>query len=305
MSKDKSTKNLKERLREEWSDAHDFDPRDPLFGLTADQLSGPRLSRRTVLRLMAAGGVLSLTRMVPGLDGLAHAQGERGGELTAGWAGVGEIRTLDPARIDQVLQFQIASNVLGGLTHINPDLVAEGDLATDWTASDDGLEYTFSLRQGVTFHNGDPFTADDVLFTFARSSDPEQSNVSGILGNVAGVDKLDDFTVRFRLTVPQASFLVKALERSSGRAMTIVNRRALEEMGPDQYGLAPVGTGPFRVTFHQLGQGVVLERNEDYYDPERPMLDKVTIIPIIEPEPLAAAIEANDIQLIGGQCAGG
>ena len=82
--------------------------------------------------------------------------------------------------------------------------------------------------------------------------------------------------------------------------MTIVNGRAIEEMGLEEYGLKPVGTGPFKVTEHQLGQGVTLERFEDYYDPERPHLDKITFIPIPEPEPLAAAIEAGDIQLIGG-----
>ena len=82
--------------------------------------------------------------------------------------------------------------------------------------------------------------------------------------------------------------------------MTIVSRGALEELGESQYGLTPVGTGPFRVTAHDLGQSVVLERFADYYDPERPKLDKVTITPIIDAEPLAAAIEAGDIQLIGG-----
>ena len=82
--------------------------------------------------------------------------------------------------------------------------------------------------------------------------------------------------------------------------MTIVSRGALEELGEAQYGLTPVGTGPFRVTGHQLGQSVVLERFADYYDPDRPKLDKVTITPIIDAEPLAAAIEAGDIQLIGG-----
>jgi len=106
--------------------------------------------------------------------------------------------------------------------------------------------------------------------------------------------------VKIILNKPQASLLVKTLERSSGRAMTIVNKRALEEMGPEQYGLTPVGIGPFKVTQHSLGQGVVLERLEDYYDPERPKLDKITFTPIPEPEPLAVAIEAGDIQLIGG-----
>ena len=82
--------------------------------------------------------------------------------------------------------------------------------------------------------------------------------------------------------------------------MTIVSKGALESMGTSQYGLMPVGTGPFKVVEHQLGQGVVLEKFADYFDSERPILDKVTIKPIDGPEPLAAAIEAGDIQYIGG-----
>ncbi|MFQ5611899.1 MAG: ABC transporter substrate-binding protein [Anaerolineae bacterium] len=321
----------KAQLQEELRQAYDFDRQDPLFGLSRSDLRGPKMNRRTVLRLLAAGGMLSMTDLILTACGASPAAEQAaaptvaptqpaaaaptattaptatpvppppsGGELTAGWAGTAEITTLDPAQINQVLQFQIASNVLGGLTHINPDLTAEGDLAVDWEVTPDGLEWTFTLREGVTFHNGDPFTADDVVFTFNRSKDPEQSIHSGVLANMTDVVKVDDLTVKLMLEKPQASLLVKTLERSSGRAMTIVNQRALEEMGPEQYGLTPVGTGPFRVTEHQLGQGVVIEKFEDYYDPERPILDKVTFIPIPEPEPLAAAIEAGDIQIIGG-----
>jgi peptide/nickel transport system substrate-binding protein len=288
-----------ERIREELRQAYDFDPRDPLFGLDRAALCGPRLDRRTTLRLLAAAGTLSAWHLMPGA-GVRRAAAQAGGELRAGWAGVGEIRTLDPAQINQVLQFQISSNVLSGLTHINADSVAEGDLAEDWTVSDDGTEYTFKLREGVTFHNGDPFTAEDVVFTYNRSKDPGTSIHAAVISNVVDVVAEDDHTVRIVLEAPQASFLTKTLERSSGRAMTIVSRGALDELGESQYGLTPVGTGPFRVTAHDLGQSVVLERFEDYYDPERPKLDKVTITPIIDAEPLAAAIEAGDSQLIGG-----
>ncbi|WP_420349446.1 ABC transporter substrate-binding protein [Pelagibius sp.] len=282
--------------------AYDFDPRDPLFGLSREQMSGPRLNRRTVLRLMAASGTLTAAQLLPGMGAVkpAAAAGHGGGTLTCGWSGVAEIQTLDPAQINQVLQFQISSNVLGGLMHINADLVAEGDLAESWSVSDDGTEYTMKLREGITFHNGDSFDADDVLFTYQRSKDPNQSIHARVLNNVAALEKVDAYTVRFKLKQAQASFLTKALERSSGRAMTIVSRGALESMSPSQYGLMPVGTGPFRVTFHELGQGVVLERFDNYYDPERPKLDKVIIKPISAAEPLAAAMEAGDIQLIGG-----
>ena len=293
--------NNEEDLRKEFEEAYDFDPKDPLFGLKGSELSGPKLGRRAFLRLMAAAGMLTLTDLLTASfsDG-PQAAGVKGGELKAGWSGTQEITTLDPAQINQVLQFQISSMVLSGLTHINPNLTAQGDLAESWEVSPNGLDWTFKLRKGVTFHNGDKFTADDVVFTYNRSKDKNKSIHSRVLKNVEDVQKIDDSTVKFMLKKPQASFLVKTLERTSGRAMTIVNQRALKEMGTQQYGLTPVGTGPFKVIKHQLGQGVVLERFKDYYDPDRPKLDKITYIPIPEPEPLAAAIEAGDIQLIGG-----
>lgn len=302
-----------ERAQQEYQEAHDFDPKDPLFGLTKEQLSGPKMGRRSVLRLMAAAGMLSMTNVLVGCaapsgggaEGSSEtaaepAAGSGGGEIVAGWGGTAEITTLDPAQIGQVLQFQVTSNVLSGLMHITPQLIAEGDLAESWEPSDDGLEWTFTLKSGVTWHDGEPFTADDVVYTFNRSKDPDQSVHSSVLANVTTIEKIDDLTIKFIMDQPQASFLVKTLERSSGRAMTIVSQKAIDEMGLEQYALTPVGTGPFKVTSHELGQSLVLEKNENYYDPERPKLDKITIIPIPEPEPLAAAIEAGDIHLIGG-----
>ncbi len=287
-------------LKAALDDAHDFDPRDPLFGLRRDELSGPRLSRRATLRLLAAGGTLAATNLVPGSLSRALAQGKAGGTLKCAWAGVAEIVTLDPGQMTQVLQFQITSNVLSGLTHIRPDLIAEGDVAESWEISEDGRIYTFKLREGVTFHNGDAFTADDVLYTYERSSNPEKSIHSANLSNVASVEKLNDLEVKFTLKAPQASFLTKTTERASGRVLSIVSKRALEEMGDAAYGLAPVGTGPFRIASHVLGQGLTLEKHAGFWDPERPKLDKVIIQPIDGAEPLAAAVEAGDVQLVGG-----
>ncbi|MEO0831198.1 MAG: ABC transporter substrate-binding protein, partial [Pseudomonadota bacterium] len=295
------TDDIQKRAEAELKAAYDYDPRDPLFGLSKDEMSGPRLSRRATLRLLAAGGGLTLAQVLPGLSpSPARADGHGGGELRCAWSGVAEIVTLDPARINQVLQFQIASNVYSGLMHINNALVAEGDLAESWEVSEDGLTYRIKLREGVTFHNGDAFTADDVLFTFERSKNPEASIHSRVIANVASLEKASDFEVVFTLAKPQASFLTKALERASGRAMTIVSRGGLEALGEAQYGITPIGTGPYRVASHQQGQAVVLEKFADYFDPERPKLDRIVITPVDGTEPLAAALEAGDVQYVGG-----
>ena len=296
---DALTASERRQIKDELDHAYDFDPRDPLFGLSKDELSGTQVSRRSMLRLFAAAGTLSAWHLLPDI-GIREAKAASGGELVCGWANVGEIRTLDPARMNQVLQFQIASNLLSGLMHIDSQLIARGDIAESWTISDDGRVYVFKLREGVTFHNGDKFTAADVVYTYNRSKDPDKSFHYRVLNNVADVSAVNDLQVKITLNNPQASFLGKTLERSAGRAMTIVNRRAIEEMGDAQYGLTPVGTGPFRCTSHVLGQGVVIEKFDDYFDPERPLLDKVTFKPISDPEPLAAAIEAGDVQLVGG-----
>jgi len=296
MKKDDLMKNAQTELE----NAYDFDPQDPLFGLSAQEMSGNQLTRRTTLRLLAASGALTLANILPGLQPRASLADGHGGELRCAWSGVGEIVTLDPAKINQVLQFQIASNVMSGLMHIDNNLVAQGDLAESWEVSSDGLEYKIKLREGVTFHNGDAFNADDVLFTFNRSKDPEQSIHSRVIGNVSDLQKLNDYEVKFILKKPQASFLTKALERASGRAMTIVSRGALNSLGAEQYGLTPVGTGPFKIIQHQKGGSVILEKNKDYYDPERPKIDKVIITPVDGAEPLAAALEAGDVQYVGG-----
>src|ERR687892_1967505 len=80
------TRRDEERIREELRHAHDFDPRDPLFGLSRSELSGPRLDRRTTLRLLAAAGTLSAWHLAPGI-GARRAAAQSGGELRAGWAG--------------------------------------------------------------------------------------------------------------------------------------------------------------------------------------------------------------------------
>ena len=93
-------------------EAYDFDPKDPMFGLSRDDMRGPKMSPPRHAAPAGRRGALTMAQVLPGLGRRAMAAAHGGGTLNCGWAGVGEIVTLDPAQINQVLQFQIASNVL-------------------------------------------------------------------------------------------------------------------------------------------------------------------------------------------------
>lgn len=284
-------------LPEDLKWALDFDPRDPRLGLSWEDLSSDRITRRETLRLLIAAGAVQY--LAPLLNPTpALAQGRPGGELTAAWD-VRDFTNLDPAFINMAVQFQVTSNILGGLTHIDASLIPRPDLAESWEVTPDGLTWTFRLRRGVRWHNGDRFTADDVLFTFHRTRDPATGSIHrSVLDPIERLEKLDDFTVRFHMKEPRASFLMKTTERSSGRALTIVNRRAIAELGRDGHNRRPVGTGPFRIVEHRFGERLSLEKFPDYYVSGRPMVDRVTIFNIEEPATQASAIEAGQVDFI-------
>ena len=151
-------------------------------------------------------------------------------------------------------------------------------LAERWEISEDGLTYTFHLREGVTFHNGDPFTADDVVFTVNRMMDPKTlakntdiyydivegatEFYNGEADSVSGVTAIDDYTVEFKLCTPYAPFL-SCLATPGG---SIYNRESTE--GVADFGVNPAvcfGTGPFQVTEWALGSHVTVVANPNYF----------------------------------------
>src|SRR5262245_54228547 len=134
-------------------------------------------------------------------------------------------------------------------------------LAESWTASKDGLVYEFVLRKGVVFHNGHPFTAEDVKFSFER-----YRGAAGKLlkDKVAAVEIVDPHRVRFRLKEPWPDFMTFYATPASG-ACWIVPKKYVEKVGDDGFKKAPVGAGPYRLASYNPGIEMVWEANDRYW----------------------------------------
>jgi peptide/nickel transport system substrate-binding protein len=134
-------------------------------------------------------------------------------------------------------------------------------LAEAWTESPDGLVYEFTLRQGVQFHNGDPFTAEDVQFSFARY---KGASARLLKERVKAVEVVDPQRVRFVLHTPWPDFLAFYASPATGAAW-VVPKKYLEQVGEDGFKQHPVGLGPYRFVRMTPGVDLVVEANEQYW----------------------------------------
>ncbi|MEZ4663815.1 MAG: ABC transporter substrate-binding protein, partial [Caldilineaceae bacterium] len=151
------------------------------------------------------------------------------------------------------------------------------DLATSWDVSDDGLTYVFHLREGVTYHDGEPFTSADVIATFNRIMDPPEGIVSVFkdeLVMVDSVEAVDDLTVQFNLNAPRSYFL----DLLAGTGMVIYSAKTLAENNNDLREVIAPGTGAFKYVEYQTAEKWVLERNENYWDSELPYIDRLEML---------------------------
>jgi peptide/nickel transport system substrate-binding protein len=138
------------------------------------------------------------------------------------------------------------------------------DLATNYTVSSDGLKWTVKIRNDVKFHDGVLLTAKDVAFTFNTASNAS----SGVdLSMLEKATASDDYTVEFELNDPQATFINKLI------AVPIVPEHAYNE----NYGMKPIGSGPYKFVQWDKGQQVILEANPDYYG-QKPYFKKITML---------------------------
>ena len=182
---------------------------------------------------------------------------------------IAEPKSLDPHAVTAVNDFRILMNVYDGLVRYKDGtLEPEAALATEWTISEDGTEYVFTLRSGITFHDGTPFDAEAVKFNFDRMLDESHPYhdtgpfpLSFFFSAIASVEAVDAATVRFTLSEPYAPFLSN-LAYPTG---LIVSPAAVMEHGAD-FGRNPSGTGPFRFSEWESNAKVVVVRNDNYWD---------------------------------------
>ena len=223
--------------------------------------TGCRLSRR---RFVGAG--LGAAALATGAHGpraaSASAQDEErpvGGELKVGLSN--EPPNLDPHQASALIVSTVNGNIFDPLAYELDDGTIAPGLAESWEIAPDGLTATFKLRQGVTFHDGEPFNAAAMKKSFDRMVDPATKSglAASLLGPYTGSEAVDDATIRMTFSKPFAPLL-----RNLTRNFTApVSPKAIDEFGLD-VATNPVGTGPFRFKEWVPKDHLTLERNPDY-----------------------------------------
>ncbi|MEX1158282.1 MAG: ABC transporter substrate-binding protein [Thermomicrobiales bacterium] len=233
----------------------------------------------------------------------APDQGEpvSGGTLKLGYSS--EPPTMDPRVSGATLAWRLFYNIFDPLVVQD---VETGDflpgLANTWEISDDGLIYSFGLKEGVTFHDGTPFNAEAVKFTFDSILEPELKSLTaiGYLGPYEETVAVDDLTAEVHFTDPYAPFL----NNLSHSVLCPVSPAGVELHGAD-FGFNPVGTGPFVFKEWQQQTSMTLTRNPDYSWPPgvyqhegAAYLDEIVISFIIEPTTLFGTLQNGESDII-------
>ena len=256
------------------------------YGPMLRRSSSP-LTRRTFLRGSVAAGLA--LGAAPLIAGRAHAdQPKRGGTLTVATTAPS---TVDPHMLQDPGGRATVQPVVNYLIRVTPSLELVPELATAWH-SDDAKVWTVELRQGVKFHNGKPFGADDVVATFERLVDPAGTSAAksafSFLAKGA-TTKVDDHTVRFTLSRPLGDFPYSLYTYQTG---------ILPADWPGDFAKNPIGTGPFRLTRYVPKQTAEYERFDGYWESGLPYLDKLKIVYFEDTGAQIAAMQSGAVDMM-------
>jgi peptide/nickel transport system substrate-binding protein len=193
----------------------------------------------------------------------------------------------DPAFISSDAEVLVANHVYDYLVDIDPDNNITPRLATAWSVSDDGLTYSFQLAQGVTFHDGSAFNADDVIWTFDRLRDQDlELPTADLYSNIETIQASGEFDVTFILAESNPFFLY---DLSDNHALILDSGNT----DPAQFN----GTGPFRVE-SSSSERIDLVANEDYFQPDQPRLTRLEITFFDDENAAVNALRSGQIDLV-------
>lgn len=174
-----------------------------------------------------------------------------------------------------------------GLIRVNEKGEYVGNLAKAWTVSEDGKGYTFTLKEGIKFHDGKKFTAKDVAFTYNKVKENQAKNENVDLSKMASVTAADDKTVIFTLSEPYSSFLDQTA------LLGIVPAASYDSKTFDK---KPVGTGPWKVEQFDTDQKLILAANKDYHD-GAPSIPQVTLLKM-DPKTAMANAKSGELDVV-------
>lgn len=203
-----------------------------------------------------------------------------------------KVATLDPIKSAAAGDIQVFGQIFARLLRANAEGSLEAGLAERWEASDDKTVWTFYLRDGLMFSDGEPLTAEDVVFSFLRLRDSEESVYSGPFQPILEIEALDELTVRFTLDGPAAPFFGSVEMFNAG----IVPKHAVEA---DEKSFAenPVTSGPYKVREWLPGDRLILERNPNYWREGYPRIDVVEFIEVPDDTTRVAMIKTGEIDV--------
>ncbi|CAN3129777.1 ABC transporter substrate-binding protein [Mycobacterium sp. smrl_JER01] len=234
--------------------------------------------------------VLAICALVATLAGCSTGQRVDLGQGAAGSlvaAIAGEPDQLDPHRTSAYFSFEVLENVFDTLVEPDEDLQMRPALAESWEVSPDELTWTFRLRPGVTFHDGSPLTADDVVYSYRRIIDEQLTNADKF-ASVTAVEAPDPYTVVIRVDRPTPNMLTNL---GGFKGMAVVSRANVES---GRIATHPIGTGPFRFLGQKSGDSISLGANEDYWG-GTPGVPGVTFRFISEPSTALSALQAGEV----------
>jgi peptide/nickel transport system substrate-binding protein len=262
--------------------------------LTLARDASSALSRRHVLVLLALGSAAT----APDIAAAAKED-----QLTWGVHVSLAPTWFDPAEVSGIITaFMVLYALHDAMVKPMPGQASAPSLAETWTASADGLSYDFVLRQGASFHNGDPVTADDVRYSFERYHGAARDLLKD---RVAAIEVSDSRHIRFKLKQPWPDFLT--FYASASAAGWIVPRRYVEKVGDDGFKKAPIGAGPYKFVSFTPGVELILEAFDQYWR-KPPSVRRLVFKVIPDESTRLAALKRGEVDIaysIRGELAAG